>query len=584
VSVLRARASRPAPKSAANAAARRLGRVPVGDLLAVAGLAAGAGLIEFFLRHLLTRPFYNDEAWRAYDIARGTGFSVHTTPGPLALGWLGIENVARLVLGDTEAGLRAPMFLALPLLAVATYWLARRWLGAGVSFCVAGLLLANSWIVNYALQLKSYSYEGLLAIAAVALYLLVRRTTGHPAKLLGLYAALGLTCVFSLPNLFVVGPLLALDLVEALRARDRAALRIGGEALAAAIGLAHYVVFVRPQARIAGVFFHADYAPRAPAAFVRFAIKGAASYFPSMITGVAGGARSVATPSYALPPLAHHLLALVLVLLVAAGAVAAARDAAGRAVVVAAGGALLLELVASAVHRWPFGLLRLNIFVLPLLYVLGGIGAVALASLLRGPRRADGGRLLPVTWWRVTGLGVAATLLVAAGTATGVATAKALAETSELQAKPTWFGATKAAVADTRRMATPSDLVIIRADRSPPVWYVGPWLYYMKWYQGYPAPVAARPRILVRNTLPVVYVTPGAVHRFLTAHRGSPAVFLLEYDFSGGRFPASAHRQSLTTLRRFGYGPTRAIALPDTGQLTVLTRAGCPGPGASAGG
>jgi hypothetical protein len=106
----------------------------------------------------------------------------------------------------------------------------------------------------------------------------------------------------------------------------------------------------------------------------------------------------------------------------------------------------------------------------------------------------------------------------------------------------------------------------------------------MKSYQGYPEPVAARPRIPVRNTLPVVYVTPGAVHRFLAAHPGSPAIFLLEYLVPGGRFPASAHRQSVSTLRRFGYCPTRAIPLPYTGQLTILTRARCPGPRASAGG
>jgi len=583
VRILHAGASRPGPKPAASAAGRRLGRVQAGDVLAVAGLVVIAGLIEFFLRNLLTRPFYNDEAWRAYDISRGTDFPVHTTPGPLALGWVGIENVARLVLGNTEAGLRAPMFLALPLLAVATYWLARRWLGAGVSFCVAGLLLVNSWIVNYALQLKSDSYEGLIAIVTVALYLLVRRTTGRPAKLLGLYAALGLTCVFSLPNLFVLAPLLVLDLVEALRARDRVALRIGGEALAAAIALAHYVLFVRPQARIAGVFFNAEYAPHAPAAFVRFTIRGLESYFPAMITGVAGGARSHATPAYALPPLAHHLLALVLVLLLAAGIVAAARDAAGRAVVVAACGALLLELLASALHRWPFGLLRVNIFVLPLLYVLGGIGAVALARLLRGPQRADGS-WIPGTWWRVAAVGAAAVVLVAAGTAGGVASEQALAETSALQAKPTWFGATKAAAADTRLMATPGDLVIIRADRSPPIWYAFPWLYYMNKYQGYPARVAARPGIPARSTLPVAYVTPGAVHRFLAAHPGSPAIFLLEYILFPDRFPPSAHQQSLTTLRGFGYCPTREIPLSYTGQLTVLTRAGCAAHGAPAGG
>jgi hypothetical protein len=250
---------------------------------------------------------------------------------------------------------------------------------------------------------------------------------------------------------------------------------------------------------------------------------------------------------------------------------------------VAACGALLLELLASAVHRWPFGLLRVNIFVLPLLYVLGGIGAVALARLLRGPQRADGS-WLPATWWRVIALGAAAVLFVAAVTAGGVATQQALAETSALQAKPTWFGATKAAVADTRLMATPGDLVIIRADRSPPIWYAFPWLYYMNRYQGYPARVAARPRIPASRTLPVAYVTPGAVHRFLAAHPGSPAIFLLEYILFPDRFPASAHQQSLTTLRQFGYCPTREIPLSYTGELTVLTRAGCAAHGAPAGG
>ena len=201
-------------------AARRPG-VRVNGLLAIAGLIVVAGLIEFYLRHLLTIPFYSDEAWRAYDISLGAGFLNHldTSGAPLALGWVGIENVARLVFGDTETGLRAAMFLALPALAVATYLLARRWLGVGVSFCTAALLLVNSWIVNNALQLKSYSYEGLLAIAAVALYLLLQRAGRRPAQMLGLYAALGLACVFSLPNLFVVGPLLALDLVQTIRHR-----------------------------------------------------------------------------------------------------------------------------------------------------------------------------------------------------------------------------------------------------------------------------------------------------------------------------------------------------------------------------
>ena len=572
MSIPRARVSAPA---AGPAAARDPGRALVGDLLAIACLVVEAGLIEFSLRHLLTRPFYYDEGWRAYEIVQGPGFlgRLHTGVGPVSLGWLGIENVARLVLGDTEAGLRAPMFMVFPLLGVATYLLARRWLGVAVSFCAAGLLLVNLWIMNYGLQLKSYSYEALFAVATVALYLLVRRPAWRPAPLLGLYAALGLTCVFSLPNLFVLGRLLALDLVETVRARHQVALHIAGEALAGGIALVNYVVFLAPQGGVAGTsYFNVNYAPHGLTAFVRFTVQGLESYVPSVITGVAGATN--ATPSYALAPLAHHLLAVGLVILLAAGVVAAARDAAGRALIVVVGGALVLELLGSALRYWPFGLIRQNIFVLPLLYILGGIGAVWLARTLRGPRRADDGRPVSVTWWRAMALTAATAMFAATVAAGGVATAKAFAESSELQTKPTMFGGVKAAVAVARAAAASGDLVIIRADRSTPSWYAPPWLYYMGQYRGWPQAVADRPRIPARNTIAVVLVTPVAVDRFLAAHPGSAVIFLLEYNFPGYGFPRWAHQQSLDTLRRFGYCPTRDITYPITGHLTIL-RAGC---------
>jgi hypothetical protein len=539
------------------------------DLLAVVGLVVEAGAAEFYLRHLLTRPFYYDEASRAYEIALGGKFLAHlnTAAAPLSLGWVGLENAARLVLGNTEAGLRAPMFLVLPLLGVAAYLLARRWLGTLVSFCMAAVLLLNLWIVNYGLQFKSYSYEALFGVVTVALYLLAQRTTWRAAQLLGIYALLGLTCVFSLPNLFVVAPLLALDLFRVLRTRDQAVLRIAGEALAGAIALAHYALFVRPQAGVAGTgFFQGQYPPHGLTGFLRFTLHGLESYVPGTITGVVGATN--APPSYALPPVAHGLLAVGLVLLLAAGVAAAARDAAGRALVVTAGGALLLELMASAAHRWPFGLIRANIFVLPLLYILGGMGAVWLARTLRGPRQA------PVVWWRAIGLGAAAAALVGVGATAAVATAQGFSETSALVTKPTMFGGVKAAVANARPVAAPDDLVIIRADRSPPSWYAAPWLYYMNYYQGYPAKVAALSRVPSRNTISVVYVTPGAVDRFLAAHAGSPAVFLLEFNLPGYLFPRWAHQESLSTLRRFGYCPTSDVAYPVTGHLTVL-KAGC---------
>jgi hypothetical protein len=574
VNISRTRPAGPAASQAGGPAGGRPGRLGAGDLLAMAGLIVVAAAIEVFLRHLLTRPFYYDEASRAYEIAQGGTFLAHlsTAAAPLSLGWVGVETAARLVLGDTEVGLRAPMFAVLPVLGVATHVLTRRWLGPAASFCVAALLLVNLWIVNYGLQLKSYSYEALFAVATLGLYLAMQRATWSRARLLGLYIALGLTCVFSLPNLFIVVPLLVLDLVRALR--QRSALRIAGEAVAGAIALAHYALFVRPQSGVASTgYFQVDYAPHGLSAFARFLGSGFESYFPSLITGVVGAINWL--PFYHLPPAAHALLAVALVVLLAAGVAAAVRNAAGRALVVAVGGALLLELIGSILHRWPFGLMRANIFVVPLLYVLGGMGGVWLARALRGLRPAGGGQPPALTWWRAAGIGAGVVSLIAAGAAGGVATAQGFAETNHLQTQPTVFVGVKAAVAAARARAVPDDLVIIRADRSPPDWYAAPWLYYMDMYQGYPPNVAALPRIPARNTISVVYVTPAAVDGFLAAHPGRPAIFLLEFNLPPAtRFPSWAHQESLNTLRRFGYCPVSDVGYPLTGHLTVL-RAGC---------
>jgi hypothetical protein len=577
VSIPRTRPAGAAASSAPGPDIRRPGVPGRADLIAVAALLAGAVVIEIFLRHLLTRPFYYDEASRAYEIAQGGTFLAHlgTAAAPLSLGWVGIETTARLALGDTEAGLRAPMFAALPLLGVATYLLARRWLGPVASFGTAALLLANGWIVNYALQLKSYSYEALFAVVAVGVYVLAQRTSWRRAQLIGLYAALGLTCVFSLPNLLVVVPLLALDLVRTLRGRDQGAWRAAGAALAGAIALVHYVAFVSPQAGVAGTgFFTANYAPHAIGPFLRFAAAGFGSYVPSMVIGIAGGAANAA-PSYPPPPAVNGVLIAVTVILLAAGLVAAVRDAAGRALVTAAGGAVLLELAASTARRWPFGLIRVNIFVLPLLYILCAIGAVWLARALIGPRGADGTRPVTAQWWRAVAAVVAGVAVIVAAAGLGVSTVRTFAATSRLAVAPVWWGATKAAVAEARTSGTPGDLVIIRADRSPPDWYAGPWLYYMDKYQGWTGAVAARPPIPAARTLAVFYVTPRAVARFLAAHPGSPEVFLLEYDVPGATFPRWLHQDSLRTLARYGYCAAHEIPLRYTGALTIVRRAGC---------
>jgi hypothetical protein len=227
------------------------------------------------------------------------------------------------------------------------------------------------------------------------------------------------------------------------------------------------------------------------------------------------------------------------------------------------------------VQRWPFGLLRVNIFVLPLLYLLAAIGAVWLARALIGSRGAHSSRDVTAQWGRAVALTAAALAIIVAAAGAGLSTARTLAATSRLAVAPTWWAATKTAVAEARMAGAPGDLVIIRADRKPPDWYAAPWLYYMDTYQGWTGAVAARPAIPTANTLPVYYVTPRAVARFLAAHPGSPVIFLLEYDVHIGKFPRSVHEQSLRTLRRYGYCSAREIPLRDTGALTIVRRTGC---------
>jgi len=69
VSIRQTRSYRPAGAVAAEPATADRARSGIVDAAAIVGLVVLAGLIEFFLRDMLTGPFYSDESWRAYDIS-----------------------------------------------------------------------------------------------------------------------------------------------------------------------------------------------------------------------------------------------------------------------------------------------------------------------------------------------------------------------------------------------------------------------------------------------------------------------------------------------------------------------------------
>jgi hypothetical protein len=230
------------------------------------------------------------------------------------------------------------------------------------------------------------------------------------------------------------------------------------------------------------------------------------------------------------------------------------------------------------VRRWPFGMTRLDLFLLPLIYVLGGIGAVCLARAALGGwrgrrgRRADRGRV--TWWWRVPAFGAFLAVLAAIVVPGGTATARTLRESYEQQGAPTEFSNIKEAVEQARELAGPGDLAIVRTGRVPPFWYGEGWLYYMNSYQGYPASTARLPRVAASDTAVVWQVTPAAVGTFIADHRRSPTVFLVELNVPQGIH----HGQSLRVLRRYGYCPVHEYYYALLGDLTVLDRGACRGP------
>ena len=81
------------------------------------------------------------------------------------------------------------------------------------------------------------------------------------------------------------------------------------------------------------------------------------------------------------------LISVGMLIALAAGCIKAWRTPVSRTVLAVAGGILLLELFGSVAGKWPFGLVRVNLLVIPFLYLLMGTGIWALVSSLRPASR-----------------------------------------------------------------------------------------------------------------------------------------------------------------------------------------------------
>ncbi|HUZ20754.1 MAG TPA: hypothetical protein VMU75_09325 [Acidimicrobiales bacterium] len=538
-------------------------------------LAAGTAAAYW---QLATAPFWFDEQVRAYDLTQpGLHTDLHNTYAPMAFGWMLLEKLAVLVLGAHEWAFRSPMILAWVLLGPAAYLVGRRLAPRPIAFGVAAALVVNPAVVYYAMQLKPYAVEALVTLASVLVWSHAR-ASGATRRRLGWYGALSGLGLLSVPAPFVIAPLLTLDLARAARRRHAgwhaAANDLAAPALAGAVVLVEMVAFVLPQT------FDLHY-PNWQGLFLPHgtaAVQVVARQLPTFLAGSWTGLPLFGDPFFqeVVPPALPSALALVgnLVVgaLVLAGSWSVRRHPLGRGLVAVLLGGGLLQLVASGLREWPFGLTRVDLFVVPVIYLLAGAGLAALARAAVS-RRARGGvrprQLRPgapsgaaPAWLGRAAFALALgvlSALVSYGVRGDLAIGRDLPLTR-------WDQGVRSAVARARQEATAGTVAIVLLDGQGGFGRRGKgWAFYMDSYD-YPGRLGRAPRVPLDATWFATDDASGVsgATGFLRSHPGARQVLLYDWWGMGRDYVA---RQA-EVLRAAGYHPAGEWTYAMSGTLT----------------
>ena len=450
-----------------------------------------AGLPTVFLASLwgnLTEPFGFNEQWRAYYISNsGNWWAVLKDAGggtggigaPFPAGWYFLERISGSLFGSTELALRLPTAAFLPLSCVLLMLLARRWMSTPAAVVVALLGTLIGSLVSYAVQLSEYQIDAAATVAVVLLHDVAADDKSPSWRAPPVYLAYGgiaLACVFSTPAVFIAGPLLLLDAVRAVRGR-----RVGPPVVAAvaagAVILAHLELFVLPQnandVRNGGYWapnFMPHHGLGNQVAFVWDGLWG-------FVTEPFTRAIQPTLPGVLLSGGWTWALSVAVALLLCLGVVDLARSTRGRTMLFAIGGSLALTLVASYLRDWPFGFVRTNFYLIPLLILIAGIGAVrSVPGRWRAcTRSASAGPCLPPL---VAGVAVFALIAVGVGLAATDEVAAYHALRTSTTA-PVYGNRIGDAVATVRAWAKPGAAVVVAGAMAIPGWK-----YYQYEYTG----------------------------------------------------------------------------------------------------
>jgi hypothetical protein len=513
----------------------------------------------------LAKTFWFDEQWRAYYIAyHGNWWQALTRDNaPFAAGWYFLERVVALTLGASQLGLRLTTAGWWPVLSGLLFLLAARFVRPQLALVVALLGSVTPGLVPYVVQLKPFVVDSACAVAALYFFLLAQSPTvrerphGTTLRLLAYLGVAAASC-FSLAAVLVAGPLLLVDATLAL-ARREVGSRLLGAIGAGVIALVELGVFVlRQDALTRSPYWTAQFMPHAgPGSQLSFIGSGVAGFLANTFSPSA----TVVFGAAALPP--HvSVLAGIWSLALLIGAVVAARSREGRWLLVAILGSFLVALGASYFHYWPFGFVRPNLFELPLLVLLSGLGAAsggrqALLALRRSLTHGAAS-------YRAQLAGLAAVLLLVAmaGAAAQAARheAEAYAALADTQLSLGYGAAIPEAVALVRRSAEPGAAIVVVGSMAIPGW-----AFYLFEFNGRVGKVG--------RAIPpshVLFVTNHSYRRivaFLAAERPSELYLYVPIGTTGQELG-----RDLSQAASAGYCGTReGYSIPASGLLTRVT-------------
>ena len=371
----------PDPPSAGSRARRRARRRSrrglVGAILICAGVPSA---VVLSLWSNLTEPFWFNEQWRAFYISdSGNWWATLKGDGaPFPAGWYFLERFSSVLFGSTELALRLPTAAFVPIGCVLLLLLGRRWMPTPAAVVVALLATLTGTLLCYGIQVSEYQIDAAAAVAVVLLHEIVwdvERPTWRSLRIPLAYAGIAFACVGSTPAIFLAAPLLTLDALQAAWRRNLGPHLVGSVA-AGMIVLAHLAFFVLPQsARVlrSSSYWNARFLPHhgigSQVAFVWDGVRGfVTGAFTGSTQGPLGGPLIGRGWGWA--------LTLTFGVLLCVGVVEAARTIRGRTILFALVASQVLTLIASFLRYWPFGFVRTNLYLLPLLVLLAGIGAV----------------------------------------------------------------------------------------------------------------------------------------------------------------------------------------------------------------